>query len=509
MKRRGDTMQNITVKGVQKSFNSKTVLAGVNFTFSEGKRLALVGENGSGKSTLLKIITGNLKPDNGEVFGQSNGCVYISQDFSGNDNETPHQFLTRRVSSIDRAVRLLGQSGFELGKNEERLHQVKCGNLSGGEKKKLEIVAGLASGSLFVALDEPENHLDYQTIEWLIGFLHKFRGGLVFVSHDQYFIDQLSNTVLELEDGTITVYSMKYDEYLAEKERQVSGRVRNWKTEEKTIKRLRTTVEMMKIRAARNSDTAGTYQQTKRRLKELVDSHGQKPSAEPEKPKVRLSSGVDQKKGKMIASVDHAYFAYGTKHVFSDAVAELRFGEKVVLFGSNGSGKSTLVRLLTGELLPQRGSVRIGVNIKWQSMTQNHLDGIDSSKSALDVFEDVLMWPENRCRACLAQYGINADLVKRTLKVLSGGQQARFKLALTFAQNPEFLILDEPTNHVDPPTWEAIVEAIKGYTGTVLAVTHDREFIDAIAEKLWMLRDGKIYTEEGNLSSYLASKRTK
>ena len=130
-------MQNITVKGVQKSFNSKTVLAGVNFTFSEGKRLALVGENGSGKSTLLKIITGNLKPDNGEVFGQSNGCVYISQDFSGNDNETPHQFLTRRVSSIDRAVRLLGQSGFELGKNEERLHQVKCGNLSGGEKKKL------------------------------------------------------------------------------------------------------------------------------------------------------------------------------------------------------------------------------------------------------------------------------------------------------------------------------------------------------------------------------------
>lgn len=502
-------MQNITVKGVQKSFNSKTVLAGVNFTVSEGKRLALIGENGSGKSTLLKIITGNLRPDSGEVFGLDSGCAYISQDFSGNDNETPHQFLVRRVASIDKAIRLLSQSGFDLGKNEERLQQVKCANLSGGEKKKLELVAGLASGSLFVALDEPENHLDYQTIEWLVGFLRKFRGGLVFVSHDQYFIDQISNSVLELEDGIITVYSMKYDEYLAEKERQVSGRVRNWKMEEKTIKRLRVTVEMMKIRAARNSDTAGTYQQTKRRLRELEDSHGQKPSSDPEKPRVRLSSEVDQKKGKVIASVDHAYFAYGSKQVFSDAVATLRFGEKVVLFGSNGSGKSTLVRLITGELFPQKGSVKMGVNISWQFMTQDHLEGIDSSRSALDIFEDTLMWPENRCRACLAQYGISADLVKRSLKVLSGGQQARFKLALTFAQKPEFLILDEPTNHVDPPTWEAIVEAIKGYTGTVLAITHDREFIDAIAEKLWILRDGKIYTEEGNLSDYLVSRKTR
>lgn len=500
-------MQNITAKGIRKSFSGKLVLSGINFALTEGKRIALVGENGSGKSTLLRIITGNLKADSGEVFGLENGCVYIAQDFSGNDEETPYQFLTRNVPSVHKAVRLLGQSGFDLGKDESRIKQVECASLSGGEKKKLEIAAGLASGSLFVAMDEPENHLDYQTIEWLISVLSKFRGGLVFVSHDQYFIDQLSDTVLELEDGVITVYSMKYDEYLAEKERQITGRTRDWMVEERTIKRLRKTVEMMKMRAKRNSDTASTYQQTKHRLQKLEDYHGHKPSVDPEKPKVKLPSDVDQKRGKLIVSVDHLYFSYGTNQVFADAIAELRFGEKVILFGSNGSGKSTLVRLITGELSPQNGSARIGVNIKWQFMTQDHLAGVDSKKSALDVFRDVLKWPENRCRACLARYGIKIDLVKQPLRVLSGGQQARFKLALTFAQEPEFLILDEPTNHVDPPTWEAIVEAIHAYHGTVLAITHDREFIDTIAEKLWVLGNHKIDIERGNLSDYLDRKK--
>jgi ATPase subunit of ABC transporter with duplicated ATPase domains len=500
-------MQNITVKGIRKSFNGKIVLAGVNFVLTESKRLALIGENGSGKSTLLRIITGNLDADEGEVFGLSNGCAYIAQDFSGDDDETPYEFLIRRASSINKAIQLLGQSGFDLGKNETRLQQIRCADLSGGEKKKLEIVAGLASRSLFIAMDEPENHLDYQTIEWLIGALSKFRGGLVFVSHDQYFIDQLSDTVLELEDGTITVYSMKYDEYLAEKECQVAGRARNWTTEEKTIKRLRKNVETMKMWANKGADVASTYRQIKRRLQSLEDNHGHKPLVEPLKPKIKLTSDVDQKKSKLIVLVDHLYFAYGSKQIFFDATAELRFGEKVVLYGPNGSGKSTLVKLIVGELSSQTGSARMGININWQFMTQDHLVGVDSTRSAIDVFKAILKWPESRCRACLAQYGINADLVKRELRVLSGGQQARFKLALTFAQEPEFLILDEPTNHVDPLTWEAIVEAIQKYSGTVLAITHDREFIDAIAEKLWVLKDHKICVEHGNLSNYLSRKR--
>ena len=372
-------------------------------------------------------------------------------------------------------------------------------------KKKLEIVAGLSSGSTFIAMDEPENHLDYQTIAWLVGVISKFYGGVVFVSHDQYFVDQLANSILELEDGTITVYSMRYDDYLAEKERQIEGQARDWVMEEKTIKRLRKTVEMMKVRAARNSDTAATYQQTKRRLKELEEQHGKRPVFEQNQPKVRVS-GVDQKKGKMIVAIDQLSFSYDNNRIFYNTSAELRFGEKVVLFGPNGSGKSTLIRLVVGELAPQTGTARMGVSLKWQFMTQDHLAGIDRTLSALEVFQNTLKWPEHRCRANLARYGITVDLVTRPLGILSGGQQARFKLALIFAQEPEFLILDEPTNHVDPPTWEAIVEAVKGYSGTVLAITHDREFIDAIAEKLWVIRDHKIFVEPGNLSEYLERK---
>ncbi|MCX6722315.1 MAG: ABC-F family ATP-binding cassette domain-containing protein [Candidatus Staskawiczbacteria bacterium] len=499
-------MRNITAKAIQKSFAGKVVLAGVSFSLTEGKRSALVGENGSGKSTLLKIITGKLEADEGEVFGLENGCAYIAQDFSGDEEETPHDFLCRHSTSVHEAVKLLRQSGFDLGEHGERLKQVKCSGLSGGEKKKLEIAAGLASGSLFIAMDEPENHLDYKAIEWLIGALSKFRGGLIFVSHNQYFIDQLSDAVIELENGSITVYSMKYNEYLTERERQISGRARDWVSEEKTIKRIRKSLEMMKMRAKRNSGTSATYQQAKRRLGDMEESHGQRPSAEANKPKVRLSPDVDQKKGKLIVSVDHVDFAYGTKQVFASAIADLRFGEKVVLFGQNGSGKSTLIRLITGELTPQNGFAKIGVNVRWQFMTQDHLLGVDSSKSALEVFGGILKWPEGKCRAYLARYGIDAGLITRPLKVLSGGQQARFKLALTFAQEPEFLILDEPTNHVDNPTWEAIVESIQGYSGTVLAVTHDREFIEAIAKKLWVLEDHKIRIELGSISDYLDRK---
>jgi len=495
-------MRNITIKGLRKSFGGKTVLSGLNFSLSEGNRLALIGENGTGKSTLMKIMSGQLPLDAGDIFGLENGCVYIAQDFSGDDDQTIQEFLSRRLSNQSKVLQLLEQSKFDLGKNQERLSSVRCGDLSGGEKKKLEIASGLASGALFLALDEPENHLDYQTIEWLIKALEKHRGGLIFVSHDQYLIDQLADRILELEDGQITEYAMRYDEYLAEKERQVAGQSRQWMMEKKTIARLRQTVEMMKLRASRSSDTAKTYQQAKRRLEKMKDQHGPRPTAEAEKPRVSLGT-VDQKKGKFIVSLQNLCFAYGRHQIFRDASAELRFGEKVVMFGRNGSGKSTLINLLTGKLQPQSGLAKMGVGIRWQMMTQDHLEGINGKLSALEVLQSQLSLPEHRCRALLAGYGLKSDSVYKPLEVLSGGQRARFKLALTFAKEPEFLILDEPTNHVDPSTWEAIVEAIKGYNGTVLAITHDRSFIDEIADTLWVIEDHKVRVFPGNLSEFL------
>lgn len=500
-------MRNITVKEVWKSYGGNDVLKGVSFALADGKRLALIGENGSGKSTLLQILSGQLKPDSGQVFGLSNGCAYVAQDFSGNADETPYEFLDRRTPFAYQAVQLLGESGFDLGENDSRPYQVSCGELSGGERKKLEIVAGLASNSSFIALDEPENHLDYQTIEWLVGVLSGFRGGVIFVSHNQYFIDQLADSIIELEDGTTTVYSMSYNDYISERGRQIAAQARDWVVEDKTLRRLHETLQMMHWRAKRNPDTAATYQQTKRRYEEMKANHGQKPSGEPNKPRVKLAREVDQKGGKVIVSVNDLSFAYDDHVIFRNASADLRFGDKVVLFGPNGSGKSTLVKLITGELVPQGGLARVGSNVAWQTMTQDHLEGLDGRRSALDVFRATLHWPEGRCRSHLSRYGLDTSLVLQPLDSLSGGQRARFKLALTFAQEPEFLILDEPTNHVDPPTWEAIVEATQEYKGTALIVTHDREFIDAVAEKLWVLGDGRIRVELGNLSDYIRRRK--
>lgn len=495
-------MKNLTVKGVKMTLGSKEVLVGADFSISEGQRLALIGENGSGKTTLLRILCEKLKPDGGQLFGLENGCAYVAQDFSGNPDETPYEFLSERVADLYKATTLLEDCGFDLGPEHSRVYGVRCGDLSGGEQKKLELVAALATGSTFLAIDEPENHLDYQTIEWLIDRLDNFKGGAIFVSHDQYLIDALATSILELEGGVITTFSMRYDEYLAEKERQIAGEARQWMMEEKTIKRLRETVEMMKRRAKRNSDTAATYQQTKRRFEELKEQHGAKPTADPNRPKVSLG-GVEQKRGKVIVTIDDLSFSYDDHVVFDSASADLRFGEKVVLFGPNGSGKSTLLGLLTGKLESWAGTATIGENVRWKVITQDHLADVNPEQSPLAVLKDRLGWPENRVRSLLVKYGIRMELANRPLRILSGGQQARFKLALTFAQEPEFLILDEPTNHVDPPTWEAIVDAVRGFAGTVLAVTHDRAFIDAIAEKLWVIEDNKLREELGTLTDYL------
>jgi ATPase subunit of ABC transporter with duplicated ATPase domains len=499
-------MRNITVKDIGKSYGSKTILSDISFTFAEGTRLAVVGENGAGKTTLLKILSGQMEYDEGEIFGQDAGCLYISQDFSGISTETPYAFLIRTTPNISAAMKLLESSGFNFGKNQYRLNEITCGDLSGGEQKKLEISASLASNARFIAFDEPENHLDYKTIEWLIARIKEYAGGVIFISHDQYLIDQLADTILELERGMLTVYTMSYEEYLAEKKRHIEGLAREWTVEEKTIARLHDTVEMLKMKTKVTDSGVATYRQTKRRYEELKENHGSKPSAEIDGPTISASS-VERKNGKVIAALKDLSFSYGDAKVLKSVSAEIFFGEKIVLFGDNGAGKSTLIKLLTGQLEPTNGVATLGTNIQWQMMTQDHLKDIDPNKSALKVFQESLAWDETKSRAQLARYGIRADQVLRPLKDLSGGQQARFKLSLTFAQKPELLILDEPTNHVDPPTWDAIVEAIKGFQGTVIAVTHDRAFIDAISQKLWILENGKIKVELGTLSEYLQKEK--
>ena len=249
-------MRNITARNISKSFGRTVALDGVSLSLSEGDRIAVVGENGAGKSTLLKVLSGTLEADSGELFGMENGCAYIAQDFSGQPDETPRAFISRHVRNPKRTIQALEAAGFNLGPSQTRLDETTCQHLSGGEQKKLEIAVGLTSGARFVFLDEPENHLDYETIAWLIEMLSNYHGGIMFVSHDQYFIDQLTTTIFELHDGSVTAYTMKYDEYLAEKVRQIGGQTRQWQMEEKTISRLRETVAMMRVRAARSSNTA-------------------------------------------------------------------------------------------------------------------------------------------------------------------------------------------------------------------------------------------------------------
>ena len=296
-------MRTITLKNIHKSYGPTVALDGVSFTLALGQKLAVVGENGAGKSTLLKVLAGITEADEGELFSTEAPCTYIAQDFSGSPDELPYDFLACRLPNPSKALALLEDASFEFGTDQERLRSSRCGDLSGGELKKLEIATGLASDSPFLALDEPENHLDYQTIDWLVGELSRYRGGLIFVSHDQYLIDALANTILELAHGKLTVYSMSYEEYLDEKVRHLAGEGRKWEIERKTLERLKKTVEMMRVRVKKSPNTAATYRQTKRRYEQLKEKHSEHPpKLTPDKPKVSLT-GVTRKGGKLIVAL--------------------------------------------------------------------------------------------------------------------------------------------------------------------------------------------------------------
>lgn len=489
-----NTMNNISIKQGSKSYGSRPILENVNFSISEGQKLAIVGSNGEGKSTLLKIISGLDFLDSGDIFGDENYCAYIAQDFSGEANETPEQFFTRNGIKISKVEKILKSSGLNLDSQSGSLSEVLCGNLSGGERKKLEIAAGLAINSSFLAIDEPENHLDMDTIEWLVETLKNYKGGLIFVSHDQYFIDQLANTVVELESGKLKSYSMNYEDYLNEKEKQLAGKNRTYLAGQHVINRLKQTVEMMRERAKKTSSTAGTYHHNRKRLEKMQEEQKNNRVKAIEKPKISIAA-PDRKRQRSLISIKDGSFSYGDHKVFDEVNVELNFGEKVALLGPNGSGKSTLLRLVNNELTPESGTFEIRPGIKSLILTQDHLEGISPNESVLDLFRREATIPETDWRTLLVNYGITRDLVNFPVRLLSGGQQARMKLALIISQRPELIIMDEPTNHVDPLTWDAIVEAVQNFPGTVLTISHDRAFVDAVATSLWIIKDKKIHTQ--------------
>ncbi len=494
---KGQIMPSITVKNVTKVYVHKPVLQGVSLTLNAGDKIALVGENGAGKTTLLRILADEEEPTTGTVIADDHlPRIYMSQDFSGDPEETVASFFGSEKAQRS-ALRYLG----ELDISPE-IMTLQTGVLSGGQKKIVQLIQALVSKSPYLLLDEPENHLDYFAREWLIEALRNYRGCVAFVSHDQFVIDQVANRIVQLEDGVLTSYQGSYQAFIAERQRQLEGRMQQWRHKEREIERHKEMVKRLQRYAKRNSEVAGAYRNKVRQLNRLVAARTDRPQLERKKMKLDIHQ-AERKGGKRMLVLEDLTLSVGGTLLFKDAKALLLNGEKVCLLGRNGSGKTSLFNLIRGELEPDKGEVKLGTNIKVGFFSQEHYEELDPDTTPLAMMSRIVLGGEQKVRSVLSNFLIDSSIASRQISTLSGGQKTRLRFAKLFSGEVELLLLDEPTNHLDTLSWEVLAEALAAFPGTVLLVSHDRAFVDRTVSKLWVIDQAKIEEFPGNLSDFL------
>lgn len=479
-------MKSLTVKNISKSFQGQTLFKDISFTVHKGDRIAITGMNGVGKSTLLKIILGAESSDSGRVLLEKVTPVYIPQKFLGDEQQSVIDYLdavkaTGHVFDIIEQFNVIPASMIENGSVHE---------LSGGQKRILQIAAVLSKAPMFLLIDEPENHLDIKSRTILTKMLQKYWGGILFVSHDRHLINQTATKILSIQDAGFTLVTGKtYEEFMAMQQQTMLGALDSWKAEAREVKKMEENVRMLKARTRYNDSQAKTYQMKKRQLAERHEALGNRPDY---KKNVRIDiHNVKRKTGKLIFSCTDMSFAYRhDKPILENINLDLRFGDRAVLLGRNGSGKTTLLKLLQKQIAPLSGEIRIGNEVKIKYIDQTST--LDGELSPLEHFYSH-RYTQEQARSLMAQFLFTQSEAASALKNLSGGQQQRFTFLFTFAIAPEWLILDEPTNNLDPETWELLLSLVNEYSGSLLLTTHDNAFIEGMVNKrTWVLRNKTI-----------------
>jgi ATPase subunit of ABC transporter with duplicated ATPase domains len=359
----------------------------------------------------------------------------------------------------------------------------------------------LARRPHYLLLDEPENHLDIFARQILISMIREYRGCVVFVSHDQEFINAVTNRIVEVVDGTLQSYTGTYEFYLEHKARLEAGAQRTWNAHEKKVEQLDRLIKRMREWVKKNPDLGAQLRARKTQLRHLQEKAPNRPKTHS---KMKLGIGeVEQKNTKRMLMSNGLTLKRGDSTILWNTDVYLSFGEKVAIVGRNGSGKTSFLKAVMGEIPITAGELKVGVGADIGYFSQESLAVLDPNKTPLDVISTVMRAPDHQQRALLARYLIGADACTRKISTLSGGQKTRLRFCLLFAAGHDFLLLDEPTNHLDPVSWEILTESLKEFGGTVLLVSHDRMFIDQVAKKLWIVEDTSISEFAGTLSEYL------
>lgn len=517
---------------LHKSYPGTPVLKGASGAIKTGQRIALLGSNGTGKTTLLEILAGSLFEDSGsleipnavkrgylpqevEAGGDSTLLEYVISGFEellGTKSQIAEiQDNLTAINGGDSMLKELGdlQSRFEeLGgydmesKAGEMLtglgfkkHEsdMKLTTLSGGMRNRAALARLLVSSPDLLLLDEPTNHLDISGLEFLESFLISFPGGVLYVSHDREFIKNTANTVWELVDGRIISYAGGYDFYVTEREKRLASMHKEYLAQKAFITRTEDFVR-------RNIAGQKTKQAKSRRkmLARLERLH--KPVADQDA--ARLTFSAADRSARIVVKCENASFSFDKSPFLKKLDFIVERGERVGLFGPNGSGKTTIIKLVIGELAPLSGQVQLGKRLTVGYYDQM-AEGLDQDSKPLEVIGEARPeWTEPQIRGFLGRFLFSGEDVFRRVGSFSGGEQSRLALARLIVKEPNFLILDEPTNHLDLQSREALEEALLSYSGTILFVSHDRRFLDNLAERIFVIENGSVRIYEGNYSDY-------
>ena len=521
---------------LEQRFGGNTIFSNISFSVPDNARIGLVGPNGAGKTTLLKIMTGQQEPTSGQfTINKGLKVGYIAQENALDEDKTIwDEMLTVFDNLIEKNKRITKmqeqiaehpededllqrydqlaydfeqEGGFTYqaeiksilnGFNfKENTWQKVIGTLSGGEKTRLAFVKLLLQKPPVLLLDEPTNYLDLDTLDWLEAFLKNYQGAIITVSHDQYFLDHLANQIFELNFGKLTTFKGNYSQYVKERELMNNQQEAAYEKQQEKIKKEEEFIQKNLVRAS-------TTKRAQSRRKALDKMERIKPPKH--KQKVRINFTSDRPSGKEVLIAKDLTIGYPDKTMVSDIDFQVNKNDRVAIIGPNGIGKSTLLKTIMKKLEPKDGSIKYGASLDIGYYDQE-LQSLDPSKTVLDtIWDRHKTMPEKDVRSILASFLFTAEDIDKTVGQLSGGQKARLTLTVLSLEKDNFLLMDEPTNHLDIEAKEVLEQALDTYNGTLLFVSHDRYFINELANKIISVRDGHAKIYNGNYSYYLDEK---
>lgn len=532
----------LSASKISKSFGETEIIKDISFTVNHNDKIGILGVNGAGKSTLFNIITDELSPDSGNIYKTNDLKIcYIKQQIECLSDKTPYQEVLSSfedVISLEKEIEALNdiiekcpdndliqkhhnltQKYVELGgmTYKSMIHSTLTGlgideskfnlpmsSLSGGQRTKVALATILLKKSQLLLLDEPTNHLDISAVEWLENFLASYKGAVMIITHDRYFLDKVTNKIFEIEHHKLSEYNGNYSTYISQKEALKAAQLKDYTLKAKEIKRLEGIIAQQKQwNREKNIKTAESKQKVIDRIEQTM--------VKPEKTLDTLAFNFNlaQECANDVLTAKDISKKFDDKFLFSDINLEVKKGEKIFLLGDNGSGKTTLFNILTGKIPKSSGNIQIGPRVKIAYYDQT-LSSLSPQKTIFDDISDTYPYLNNtQIRSALAVFLFKGEDVFKEISLLSGGERARVALCKLMLSKSNFLFLDEPTNHLDIPSKEALETALNGYNGTLFIISHDRYFINKLASKIYDISADGFTCTMGSYDYYLTKKANK